>query len=160
MCVAQILYEQIGFSYEYLFKSLASIEYKSFRRVHKIGEIYSRLENQEIRKNIEKYVLEFGWKDFHELAQCIDSIMKPKKRYLSYNLCHTLEEFIADEFSQSIPRVNKDDTLGILPLIALFEKIFDIAFEKAEQESRKWISFEKELKRIYPKRFRYWNNNG
>ena len=154
LSVVQILYEQIGFSYEYLFKSLASIEYKNFRTVHRIGEIYCRLENQEIRENIEKYVLEFGWKNFYELAQFMDSIMEPKRRYLSYDLCHTLEEFIADRFSQSIPRVNKNDSVGLLPLISLFEKIFDIAFKRAEQENRKWISLEKELKRVYPKRFR------
>ena len=152
LCLAQILYEQVGFAYEFLFKSLAAIEYKQFEEIHEIRSIYSTLEDKEITKLIEKCVKDFGWDNVNDFIEFIDDIMTPPRRYLSYNQCHTLEDFIAHRFSQSIPILTVPK-IGIIPLLELFTKIYSIAFQKAENEHNKWINFISELEKIYPKRF-------
>ena len=79
-------------------------------------------------------------------------IVDPKRRYFSYDRCHTLEDYIANRCSQSFP-ISESESVGVEPLLKLFMKIYEPAEEKARGVYNTWMRFIKVLEKAYPKRF-------
>lgn len=150
---SQIIYELIGFAYEFLFKSLVSIEYKGFDKNHSIKNLYNALKDKKIKAIISESVKDFQWSGVDEFIQFIDNtLVVPHRRYFSYDFCHTLEDFIAHRFSQPYPIPNRDK-VGIEPLLELFMKLYEPTEKKAERTYNSWMTFIRKLMEIYPERF-------
>ena len=129
-CVDQIIYEQISLAYEFLFKSLVSVEYKQFDKKHYITGLYDMLEDEEIMEQISKCVKDFQWNDINEFIDFIDNIVKPDRRYFGYDDCHKLEDFIANRPTQAMP-ISNHNTVGIEALLELFMEMYKPVEEKA-----------------------------
>lgn len=157
-CVDQIIYEQIGFAYEFLFKSLVSIEYKQFHKKHYITGLYEMLEDEEIMDELSKCAKDFQWNDIGEFINFIDATIKPDRRYFGYDDCHKLEDFIANRFSQWMP-IGNHNKVGIKALLELFMEMYKLVEAKAKHVHNGWACFISKLEKIYPTRFQRLNQH-
>ena len=152
----QSIYEQIGFSNEFLFKGLVTVEYKAFPKEHSIRELYDTLEDKKIKNLISENVIGFQWDSIDAYIDFIDSIVPSGRRYFSYEFCSTFEDFIANRFSQWFPIIDHQK-VGVESLLELFNKIYKLANKKASQMYNAWNIIIEELKIMYPKRFEKLN---
>ncbi len=152
MSFSQVIYEQIGFANEFLFKGLVTVEYKAFDKEHTIRKLYDTLEDEEIKNLISESVIEFQWDSIDKYVDFIDNIVPSGRRYFSYEFCSTFEDFIATRWSQSFPIIDHQ-TVGIESLLELFKKIYAPADKKASQMHNAWNILYENLRMIYPKRF-------